>query len=406
MSRAQGNQGQYNPRFSYTDGIVNNLMTIEGACRAVEFLHLPPDAAFLMKYDAQRRSTRASTAIEGNTLDDEAIRGGIAAGDRSVSEQEQEVRNYWRALDWVEQQVEANARFSEEFIRRLHRIIIVRGRGRRGEMSEYRAGECPVTDATTGEVSYAPPEPGDVPALMSALVAWYGSREAAALPGPVRAGILSYQFVAIHPFDDGNGRTARALATADLWRSEYQMRGFLSVEEYYFQDLAGYYAALEMGLASDYYQREKNYDITGWLEYFVWTLATAAQGVRDRAMGLRDARREASLERDLPWEGLSRRQQQLLMRLVLADPEAGASPTFTASDIAEWFTIGRSAAYDWLAEWHEGGDGEPFVVPAAGTRRITSWRLNEEFAQLVAGVRTAIRRREQHGGNSAVGKGR
>lgn len=397
MSRTQGNQGQYNPRFSYTDDMVSNLMAIEGACQAVEFLHLPPDAAFLMKYDAQHRSTRDSTAIEGNTLDDEAIRRGIAAGDRTISQQEQEVRNYWRALDWVEQQVEANARFSEEFVRRLHRIIIVRGRGRRGEMSEYRAGECPVTDAATGEVSYAPPKPEHVPALMSALVAWHSSREAARLPGPVRAGIVSYQFVAIHPFDDGNGRTARALATAELWRSGYQMRGFLSVEEYYFEELAEYYAALEMDLDWNYYDREEDYEITPWLEYFVGTLATAAQGVRERAMGLRGTRLGAFMDRWFPWERLSRRQQQVLTRLIIAEPEADEVPTFTAGDLAEWFTIGRTTARNWLAEWHEGGDGEPFVVPATGGQRVTSWCLNKEFVQLVAGVRAAIRGREQHG---------
>lgn len=394
MSRTQGNQGQYNPRFSYTDDMVNNLMAIEDACRAVEFLHLPPDAAFLMKYDAQHRSTRDSTAIEGNTLDDEAIREGIAAGDRTVSQQEQEVRNYWRALDWVEQQVEANARFSEEFIRRLHRIIIVRGRGRRGEMSDYRTDECPVTDAAAGEVSYAPPKPKHVPALMSALVAGHDSREAAKLPGPMRAGILSYQFLAIHPFDDGNGRTARALATAQLWRSGYQMRGFLSVEEYYFQDLAGYYAALEMGLDWNYHDREENYDITPWLEYFVGTLATAAQGVGERAMRRLGTGLQTFADRFFPWERLSRRQQQLLTRLIIADAEGGEVPTFTAADIAEWFTIGRNTARNWLAEWHEGEDGEPFILPAAGARRITAWRLNDEFAQLVAGVRAAIRTRE------------
>lgn len=377
---------RYVPRFAYTHGMVGHLMGIEGACRLVDVLALPPDAAFLLKYRAQQRSTRYSTGIEGNTIRLETIPQGIALAERTGSRQQQEVRNYWMALEWLERQAEDGARFSEEFIRRLHRIIIVRGPGRRGEMSDYRTEECPVVDAATGQVEYGPPSPGDVPGLMAALVAWRNSPEAAELPGPVRAGILAYRFVTIHPFADGNGRTARALATAELWFTGYRMRGFLSMEEEYFRDLPRYYGSLQMGLPMDYYDGRHDPDLTPWLSYFLETMATAAQRVERRALELREAEPRTAT----PWEALNRRQQQLLSRLVLAEPESDAVPHFGAPDLSRWFTISVQTARAWLHEWCDSG----LIAPVAGRTRIRAWRLNEEFEALVAATRNASRESE------------
>lgn len=371
----------YTPHFSYTHEMVTHLMEIEGACSLVDVLILPPDAAFMLKYDAQRRSTRYSTAIEGNTLRLDEIRQGIALADRTGSQQQQEVRNYWMALEWLERQVEDNARFSEEFIRRLHRLIIVRGRGRRGEMSDYRTEECPVVDAATGRVDYGPPRSDDVPLLMEALVIWRNSAEAQALPGPARAGILAYQFVTIHPFPDGNGRTARALATAELWFSGYRMRGFLSMEEEYFRDLQRYYGSLQMGLPMDYYQGRNDPDLTPWLAYFLETMSEAAERVRDRAMQLHAA---IPAPKAL-WEDLNRRQQQLLSRLAVVESEGMEAPTFIPRDIADWFVVSTRTAREWLQEWRS----EEFVLPASGEERVRSWRLSEDFQRLVTNVRRA-----------------
>ena len=75
---------------------------------------------------------------------------------------------------------------------------------------------------------------------MQELVEWWLGSAAGALPGPVRAGLVAHRFVSIHPFGDGNGRTARALATTELWRAGYDMRGFLSLEEHYTANLQAY----------------------------------------------------------------------------------------------------------------------------------------------------------------------
>ncbi|HQK95072.1 MAG TPA: Fic family protein [Armatimonadota bacterium] len=252
-------------------------------------------------------------------------------------------------------------------------------------MSDYRTEECPVVDSATGSIDYGPPSPRDVPLLMSSLVAWRNSDEAARLPGPVRAGVLAYQFVTIHPFADGNGRTARALGTWELWTSGYRMRGFLSVEEEYHRDLPRYYGSLQMGLPSNYYSGRNNPDLTPWLSYFVETMATAAVRVRDRALRLRHA-----APPDPPaWEELTRPQQQLLMRLLLAgmDRNTEECPTFTPHDVAEWFGVSPATARQWLDEWR----CQRLIVPASGHEQVRRWALREELATLVAGAISATR---------------
>lgn len=369
----------YEPRFTYTHDLVKDLMQVEGSRQLVDVLPLPPDAAFMLKYEAQRRSTRFSTAIEGNTIDLQRIPEGIALADRTGLQQQQEIRNYWIALEWLERQADTPPQITEKFIRTLHSLIITRHRGRRPQMSDYRTEECPVVDAATRAIEYGPPTPSDVPGLMTALVAWRNAPEAAALPAPIRAAILAYQFVTVHPFWDGNGRTARALATAELWFSGYRMRGFLSMEEEYYKDLQRYYSSLQMGLPMSYYQGRHNPDLTPWLSYFMETMAVAARSVKQRALELHDAEPQAAQ----PWEQLNRRQQQLLSRLVIKDAKALIVPVFTPSEVADWFMISDRTARDWLDEWREQG----VVEPASGQARIRSWRLNPQLTELVERLR-------------------
>lgn len=373
----------YAPRFDYTTEIVGNLLAVESARALIDVLSLPPDAALVLKHRAQQRATHYSTSMEGNTLRLESVPRSVLEADRTQNQEQQEVRNYWRALEWLEREVEGNARFTEEFIRRLHRIIIVLGRGRRGEMSAYRTEECPVVDRATGQVDYGPPRPDDVPALMADLVAWRNSSDAARLPGPIRAAILAYQFVTIHRFSDGNGRTTRALATAELWSSGYRMKGFLSVEEHYYRDLQRYYANLQMGLDPDYYLGRNDPDLTPWLTYFTETLALAATDLRERALALWQAEEHPPA----PWEDLDRRAQQLLSRVVLTARETSELPNVTSADITGWFLVSATTARAWLGRWAEEG----LLEPASGAQRVRNWRLTAEFGELVAAAIAALR---------------
>ncbi|MBN1815228.1 MAG: Fic family protein [Anaerolineae bacterium] len=165
--------------------------------------------------------------------------------DRKIPGRERDVRevqNYYRALQQVEEWAEQQTPITEQLIRRLHADIF---KDPRAKPTPYRDGQNVIRDATTGAIVYMPPETGDVPGLMQNLVAWIVQAEREQVPAPVIAGLVHYQFVTIHPFYDGNGRTARALATLILYRHGYNLGRFYSLEEVYVQDLAAYYDTLQ-----------------------------------------------------------------------------------------------------------------------------------------------------------------
>ena len=362
--------------FRYTHSMVKALTRIEAARSAIDLLPLPPDQVLLLRQQARQRATRNSTAIEGNTLNIREVGRVVAHPERTKTDMEQEVRNYWRALDWIEEQLEGNRPLTEEFIRELHAIIIVRGHGRRGVRSDYRLGECPVVDSVTGSIDYGPPEPKDLPSLMKDMVQWINSPVALAIPAPLRAGLLAHRFVSIHPFSDGNGRMARALATTELWRAGYDMRGYLSLEEYYTANLNSYYQNLQMGLPVNYYEGRHNPDHTQWLEFFAGTMAEAGHSLQKKAEALHPANL-----RSAPWERLRRIQQQLLSKILLRfmDDDANAF-VFSLSDLREWYGISAPTARDWVQSWR----ADNFIEPERkDAERVHGYRLTTEWHKLI-----------------------
>jgi Fic family protein len=365
------------PRYSYSDALVNDLCAVAEARARVELLPLPADESLRLRHAAYQRSTRSSTRIEGNPLDDQAMRVAIATADREGSKAEQEVRNYWRALDHVEEWAQGSNPLSEAWIQELHAVVIVRGRGRRRQRTPFRKEEVPVVDTVSRRIEFAPPTPADVGLLMQQLCQWWQASER--LPPLIRAGLLSHRFISIHPFPDGNGRCGRLLATASLWRSGYAFRGFLSFEEWFAADREAYYGSLQLGCPVDFYEGRHDPDHSPWLEYFAAVLQRAAADLAERAQALQ-GRQEPPVPH--PWEGLDRRSQQLLTRL-RARVAAGQEPAdqFKPTELEEWFAVSSTTAQDWLRQWQEQG----VLEPARPGQRIRTWRLREPWQQWVLG---------------------
>ena len=349
-----------------------DLCATAAASAMVELLPLPPDENLRLRHGAYQRSTRSSTRIEGNPLDDEAVRLAVASSDRTGGKAEQEVRNYWRALDMVEDWSQSRQPLSEAWIQQLHAVVIVRGRGRRRQRTPYRSTDVSVVDNLTRRIDYAPPSPDDVPALMGQLCQWWQGSEH--LPAVVRAALLSHRFISIHPFDDGNGRCGRLLATASLWRCGYDFRGFLSIEEWFSRDREAYYAALQLGCPINFYDGRHDPDHSPWLVFFTGVVCHAAAALAQQARKLQ-ARQEPT-DPHL-WEALDRRSQQLLTRL-RARVAAGQADAqlFKPGDLEGWFAISSTTAQEWLRSWEREG----FLRPAREGQRIRTWRLAQPWA--------------------------
>lgn len=249
-------------------------MEVGVAAAVVEHLAIPPAVREELRRRARVRSTHYSTRIEGNRLTlaevEQVITGRVRfhGRERDVTE----VRNYWNALLKVEEWAASGKPLTEELIQRIHALV---ERGPRAKASAWRDGQNMIRDSESGALLYLPPEARDVPLLMAGLVAWVRQAEEELLPVPIVAGLAHYQLVTVHPYYDGNGRTARLLATFLLHRGDHGLQGLFSLEEHHARDLAAYYNSLAVHPHHNYYEGRAEADLTPWLEYFLDTLAKA-----------------------------------------------------------------------------------------------------------------------------------
>lgn len=265
-------------RYTFTPAIVRDLMEIEATRQAVQLTVLPPVVAEVLRQSARLRATHYSTRIEGNRLTLAEAEQAVMEGRRFPGRERdvREVQNYYRALQQIEAWAEGGATISEEMVRKLHALVFT---GPRSRPTPYRDGQNVIREAATSAIVYLPPQAADVPRLMADLVAWIAMAEREGLPAPVIAGLAHYQFATIHPFFDGNGRTARTLTTLILYKHSYDLGRFYSLEEVYVADLPAYYAALQTHPHHNYYEGRADADLTNWLIYFLDTMTVVFRRV-------------------------------------------------------------------------------------------------------------------------------
>ena len=119
-----------------------------------------------------------------------------------------------------------------------------------------------------------PPETKDVPRLTAEFLDWFNSDKANEVNPVISAGIVHYEIARIHPFIDGNGRTARLIASLVLYKSGFDHRRFFALDDYYDENRSAYYAALKT------VQTNKG-NITKWLEYFTDGVLCSTNKVKD-----------------------------------------------------------------------------------------------------------------------------
>lgn len=373
------NQVNHMPcKYRITNTIARDLMAIEAARQAVAMTVLHPGTAESLRRRARVRSTHFSTRIEGNRLtlaqaSDVIERGlGVKGRERDVGE----VLNYYSALHQVEEWTESGADVTEERIRKLHAVI---HKGKRARPTKYRTGQNVIRDAATGDIVYLPPEANDVSELMRELVSWIGDAKKREIPAPIIAGVAHYQFVTIHPFYDGNGRAARALATWILYRGGYDLGKFYSLEEFYANDLEGYYRALQAHPHHNYYEGRARANITPWLEYFTRSMAQVFQKVAEEvAARAKQGEPDAS-----PLQHLDRRA-----RIVIG--LFAASETITTAQIAAALGLSPRQCRDIVRDWIKDG----WLTISNPSNKNRTYKLSAEYRRLIGGLSAEIGRKK------------
>jgi Fic family protein len=308
----------YEPRYIITHQMLRRIGEVEASREVIENAALVPQWEVTFREEAMNRTIHHGTHLEGNELSREqaervivlkemhaepaAAKAGIVGRDRDV----QEVINYRRVMEWIDQLGESGAEamvLNEKLLKDLHgmtsyRILPVEERG------VYRDVQVVVKNSRTGEVSFQPPPHVEVPYQIVEYFEWLNSEAGKQHHTVLRAGITHYELVRIHPFTDGNGRVARAMALLVLYSEGYDVKRFFSIEEHFDRHATEYYKALQsVGQGNDY-------DLTYWLEFFTGVLAMELDKVKQQVLKLsRDVRLKTEIGQQV---ALSERQITIL----------------------------------------------------------------------------------------------
>ena len=262
----------YRPRFTPSPrvyGLLEKIAQIRERVRSS--LIKVPWVPSLVK-DAMARLAWGSTAIEGCTLSLEAVKG-LLDGKKILDYPDRHVRmaaNYLEALSWIQKQMPRQS-ISEKAVLQLHRMI-AEGAAEDGPVGDYRR-----MDVRAGLHVGSPWK--EVPRQTRELLAWLNGGKARELPAVFSAAILHLRFAEIHPFRDGNGRAARALATWELYRRGFDTLHVFALDEVLLENRALYIKALQR-------VQVEGQDLGGWIEFMAEALLETLERVEKRIQSI------------------------------------------------------------------------------------------------------------------------
>lgn len=263
----------FNPCFTYNHGLVNKLLQINSIRDFIVNAPVVVEMEVSLKREALLKSAHHSTAIEGNPLSlnqvDRLAKGIKIEGQKKAK---QEVINYLNVLDNMDRYIE-EGKITEKTVLRLHENITHYTLEYTYLEGQYRTEPVYVADCE-GNIVFTPPKANLVPTEIENLLAWINTSSHELSP-VISTGIIHYEFVRIHPFIDGNGRTARALAAIYLYLSGFDVD--FTLDEYYDSNRQAYYDALDS-------VDQNTQDLTKWLEYFLEGFLTSLYEIKNRIM--------------------------------------------------------------------------------------------------------------------------
>ncbi len=356
------------PKFQITPVLTKLLMDIEASRQAVSGLPITEQVLTSLRESARLSSTHYSTQIEGNRLTQEQVEDVLHGGTFLNRERdEREVKNYYLALDYLDSLIKTETpQIAENDIKTLHGLVM---EGRESP-TPYRDGENVIRHSGNGAIVSMPPEAKDVPALMAAMLKWINTETGRSeLPVPIIAAIAHYQFSTIHPYYDGNGRTARLLTNLVLHKSGYGLKGIYSLEEYYARDLQSYYQALNIGESHNYHFGRAHAELTSWITYFCKGMADAFANIRVKAV-------EAATNKDKGQSFLLReldhRQKQVLSLFA-------KSRYVTTREIADLLGIHSRTALNLCKKWIDSG----FIIQEGASNKSRKYELADKWMGLL-----------------------
>ena len=347
-------------KIKLNNNLLNSLIDIEKNKTILENTKVPVELSNKFRKNTRKRSSYASNAIEGNPLSYEQAEIAIESKNRLFLKPEQEVRNYYLALEMLSKKLEVRVPYSTQLLLEVQKQIVM---GESKEKIGLRGAMPPgvlfaVYDSKTHEPEYIPPEYSDVPNLLKELEDYITNSDDHPI---IKAAILHYQLVTIHPFEDGNGRTARIMSNYVLSYYGYGFKEIGSLEEYFSYDLEEYYSSLQMGLPIVYYDGRDNPPHPEiWINYFIKVFSLYANKVTTIA---RNSVNDNEKER---FNHLSSKAKNLLDYL-----KKERLIEFSPIEVACVFNVTNRTIINWCVELCENGYLRPNIV----NKRIRTYSL-------------------------------
>ena len=350
-------------KVTLTNDILKKISSIDENRFSLSTIELPPMTKNRLRKNSKKKSSYASNKIEGNPLTEKQANEAIERDEhKHFLKPEQEIRNYFLALNLLEQKLKKKEVFSKKMILEVQAMV---EKGASKEKIGLRGAMPPgmlftVYDANTGAPDYIPPEYSDIPELLDELVDYVNTTDDHPL---IIAAIVHYQLVTIHPFEDGNGRTARLMSGYILDFYGYGFNGIGSLEEYFAYDSDEYYDSLQMGLPALYYLgRENPPHPEIWVNYFLRMIELYSKKVCELSMSVQADDLGAGLSY------LNAKEKELLVFLL-----EKRMLEFTPIDVSKMVGVTNKTIINRCAKLTKNG----FLIPNIVCQRIRSYSLSE-----------------------------
>jgi Fic family protein len=263
--------------------LISEIDEFKGRWEALK--NLPPDRLSSLKKVATIASVGSSTRIEGARLSDAEVEDLLSdIGRHSFrSRDEEEVAGYADAMNLVFDSF-GNIPITENHIKQLHHVLLKHSTKDERHKGEYKklSNNVEAFDAAGKSlgVVFETATPFKTPFYMKELVRWYDSEQKDRSNHPLLdIGAFIVHFLAIHPFQDGNGRLSRVLTTLMLLREGYHYVPYCSLESIVEENKDRYYLGLRKTQASF---KTGRHELADWLRYFLNALKKQKDILQDR----------------------------------------------------------------------------------------------------------------------------
>ena len=253
--------------------IISELDEFKGSWKLLG--QLSPERLKTLKKVATIESVGSSNRIEGNKLSDKQVEELLSNIKKQsfATRDEQEVAGYARLMDTIFEDWEV-INFNENYIKQLHKILLQystkdeRHKGNYKKISNAVAAYSP--EGKELGIVFETATPFETPLKMEELVNWTRKNLEEKYYHPlIVIGIFIVNFLAIHPFEDGNGRLSRAITCLLLLKSGYSYMQYSSLEAVIEDNKEGYYRALRQTQTT---LKNENVNYESWLIFFLKSL--------------------------------------------------------------------------------------------------------------------------------------